>query len=120
MAQTITGIEEYKQKFEGLPLERLQEMLEFLTGLLPESELVMSYGVPTFRVAGKNLVHTATYKNHLGFYPGASGMRAFATEFSAYKTGPGSVQFPHKTALPLELIRKICQFRLKELKEKSS
>jgi uncharacterized protein YdhG (YjbR/CyaY superfamily) len=46
-------------------------------------------------------------------------MKAFKKELAAYKQGKGSVQFPHDKPLPLGLIKKIVQFRVKENVEKS-
>jgi uncharacterized protein YdhG (YjbR/CyaY superfamily) len=41
-------------------------------------------------------------------------MEAFKDELSQYKTGKGSVQFPLDQPLPLDLIRRIVEFRVKE------
>ena len=73
----------------------------------------ISYGIPTFVLNG-NLVHFAPYKNHIGFYPSPSGIRAFQEELSIYKFSKGAVQFPIDKPLPLKLISKIVKFRVKE------
>ena len=70
--------------------------------------------MPTFKLNGKNLVHFAAFKNHIGFYPIPSGIESFKKELSPYKQGKGSVQFPIEEPLPLALITKIVKFRVKE------
>jgi uncharacterized protein YdhG (YjbR/CyaY superfamily) len=45
-------------------------------------------------------------------------MDAFKKELSGYKSAKGSVQFPIDEPLPLPLIRRIVEFRVKENLEK--
>jgi uncharacterized protein YdhG (YjbR/CyaY superfamily) len=80
----------------------------------PEAEEAISYQMPTFRLAGKNLVHFAAFKNHIGFYPVPTGIAAFKKELAAYKTSKGAVQFPLDQPLPLKLIARMVKFRVKE------
>lgn len=78
----------------------------------PEAVETMSYGIPTFDVNGKHLVHFAGYARHIGFYPGAEVAIEFQPELSSYKGGKGSVQFPLDRPLPLDLVRRVVRFRL--------
>lgn len=82
-----------------------------------EIEEVISYAIPTFRYKGKNLVHIAGYKNHIGFYATPSGHAAFKEELATYKQGKGSVQFPLSTHIPYQLILRIVKFRINEIKK---
>ncbi|MGG2990925.1 hypothetical protein ABEO75_02770 [Paenibacillus macerans] len=45
----------------------------------------MSCQMPTFALAGKNLVHFAAFKNHIGFYPTPKGIEEFQAELAGYK-----------------------------------
>jgi uncharacterized protein YdhG (YjbR/CyaY superfamily) len=45
-------------------------------------------------------------------------MEAFEAELSSYKRAKGSVQFPIDEPLPLPLIRRIVEYRVKENREK--
>jgi uncharacterized protein YdhG (YjbR/CyaY superfamily) len=105
----------------GFPVD-LQVILERLRTTIkkaaPEAEETISYQIPTFRQNG-NLVHFAGYKNHIGFYPGSSGIETFKEELSTYKGGKGSVQFPIDKPLPLKLVERIVHFRVKENLEKA-
>ena len=82
----------------------------------PEAEEAIAYQMPTFRLNGKNLVHFAAFKNHIGFYPTPSGIEAFKKELSSYKGAKGSVQFPLNKPIPYDLVKKIVMFRVKEKK----
>ena len=79
-----------------------------------EARETISYGMPAFRLDGGIIVWFAAFANHIGFYPGASGIAAFKKDLGRYKYAKGSVQFPIDEPLPLALITRIVQFRAKE------
>lgn len=110
-------IDEYIADYPENVQKLLQQVRVTVSKAAPGSEEAISYGIPTFRLNG-NLVHFAAYKNHIGFYPGASGIECFTKELSAYKQGKGSVQFPLDEPLPLTLITQIVKFRVLKNKEK--
>lgn len=60
------------------------------------------------------MVHFAAYQHHIGFYPAPSGIEAFKEELAQYKGAKGSVQFPLDQPLPLDLIRRVVEFRAAE------
>lgn len=107
------SIDDYIATFPEPTQKILQELRAVIHEAAPEAQEKISYQMPTFALNG-NLVHFAAWKNHIGFYPAPSGEQAFRAELSAYETSKGSVKFPLDKALPLELIRKIVQFRLAE------
>lgn len=55
----------------------LEEMRQTIKKAAPEPVETMSYQMPAFKLNGKNLVHFAAFKNHIGFYPIPSGIEAF-------------------------------------------
>ena len=85
----------------------------------PMSEEVISYQMPAYKWNGI-LVYFAGYDNHIGFYPGASGIQTFMNELSAYHTSKGTIRLPIDKPIPTELISRIVSFRLKEKMEKIS
>ena len=93
--------------------ERLELIRSTIKAAVPEAEEVISYKMPAYKLNGM-LVYFAGYQNHIGFYPGANGIRQFQGEVSAFKNAKGSVQFPHTSPLPLDLVTKIVLFRREE------
>lgn len=91
----------------------LQQVRKTIKAAALDAEEKISYQIPTFTLKG-NLVHFAAYKSHIGFYPGASGIKTFAQELSNYQTSKGTVQFPIQDPLPLDLITTIVKFRVVE------
>jgi uncharacterized protein YdhG (YjbR/CyaY superfamily) len=73
-----------------------------------------AYSMPAYSIYNRPLVYFAAYKNHIGFYALPTGHKAFEKDFSNYKKGKGSVQFPNNDDLPLDLIRRVVLFRVEE------
>lgn len=95
----------------------LEQIRQTIKDIIPEAEETISYQIPTFKYHG-NLVHFAAYKNHIGFYPGASAIENFKDEITNYSTSKGTIQFPIDKPIPLDLISKITAFRVKQNLEK--
>lgn len=120
MAKTnFKSVEEYIKTFPAEIQKILQQVRETIKKAAPEAEETINYQIPTFKLNG-NLVHFAAFKNHIGFYPAPSGQKAFEKELSVYKSGKGSVQFPLDKPMPLALIKRIVQYRVKENSSKGS
>jgi uncharacterized protein YdhG (YjbR/CyaY superfamily) len=95
----------------------LQEIRSAIALAAPNAAQKISYQMPTFYLNG-NLVHFAACEKHIGFYPTASGVKAFEKELTGYKHAKGSIQFPSDRPLPITLIRKIVKFRVEENSKK--
>lgn len=110
-------------KFIGTFPEHTQKMLEIVRETIrkaaPEAEEHFSYMMPAYKFQGA-LVYFSGYKNHIGFYPGASGVANFKDDIAKYKTAKGSIQFPLDEPVPTDLISKIVQFRTAENLKKSA
>ena len=106
-------IDEYISLFPKDVQILLESMRQTIRKAAPKAEEVISYQMPAFKQNGV-LVYFAAFKNHIGFYPTSSGIAAFKEEISKYKNSKGAVQFPLDKKLPLGLITKIVQYRVKE------
>lgn len=106
-------IDKYISSFPITIQEVLELLRETIRKAAPEAKEVISYSMPAFKQK-RVLVYFAAYTNHIGFYPTSSGIEMFKKEFSAYKWSKGAVQFPLDKPLPLDLITRIVEFRVKE------
>lgn len=110
----MNDIDKYIAKFpEGIQ-QRLNQVREIIKMEAPEAVEGISYGMPGYKLNKKPLVYFAGYSSHIGFYATPSGHEEFAKDLQKYKQGKGSVQFPLDQALPVDLIRRIVQFRVLE------
>lgn len=113
MKAAVPDIDTYIAAFSE-PVKVMLEKLRTTIRLeVPQASEAIKYGMPTFVYQG-NLVHFAGYTKHIGFYPGASGVKAFQEELSVYPTSKGTVHFSLDEPLPLDLIRRMVRFRVAE------
>lgn len=117
---TANSIDEYIAEFPDETRELLGEMRTLIRSVAPDATETISYAIPTFDLNGKHLVHFAGFKKHIGFYPVPSGIEAFKDELAPYKSGKGSAQFPLAEPLPADLIRRIVEFRVREITGETS
>lgn len=110
------NIEEYINAAPAEVQERLWQLHNCITKAAPGAAEGLKWNMPAYSYQ-KILVTFAVFKQHIGFYPMESAIKAFSKELAKYKTASGSVQFPLNKKLPLALIKKIVQFRVKESKE---
>ena len=106
-------IDEYIASYPIETQKLLEQIRMVIKKIAPQADEVISYAIPAFKLNGM-LVWFAGYSKHIGFYPGASGIKTFKKELSIYKGAKGSVQFPLDKPLPLRLITKIVKFRVQE------
>lgn len=112
----MNAVDQYIAGFPAQVQQLLKEMRKLILKTAPDAAECISYGMPAYKLNGKPLVYFAGYKNHIGFYATPSGHSEFAKELAAYKQGKGSVQFPVSNPLPVNLIRRIIEFRIAENK----
>jgi len=118
--QQANAIDKYIEKFPKDIQEILEKVRKTVRKSAPKAEETISYGIPTFDLNGKHLVHFAAFKKHIGFYPTPAGIEQFQKELSVYKGAKGSVQFPLEKPVPFDLIGKIVRFKVKENSDRAS
>jgi uncharacterized protein YdhG (YjbR/CyaY superfamily) len=106
-------IDEYIAAYPENIREKLIEMRAAIRKAAPDAREKISYRMPAFTLNGM-LVYFAGHKNHIGLYPFTSAIKAFSQELTPYRTSKGGIQFLYTSPLPVELIRKIIEFRAKE------
>jgi len=97
----------------------LEQLRAAIRTAASKAEETISYGMPAFAQNG-TLVYFANMKNHIGFYPTASGIAAFQEELAAYEGTKGAVHFPLDRHLPLDLIQRIVRFRVEENRRRAA
>lgn len=105
-------IDEYIAQFPDV-CEILQKVRSIIRDNAPGAEERISYGMPCFR-QGENLIYFAAAKDHLGIYPTAGGVAAFAGRLTGYETTKGTIRIPWKMPIPYDLIAEITRFRVNE------
>ena len=113
MLKNIEDVDHYVASQPEAIQDRLEQLRRTIKAAAPEAEETISYGMPFYKLKGR-LVYFAAHQHHIGLYPMASGIANFQKELSKYQTSKGTVQFPFDKPMPIGLIKKIIQFRVKE------
>jgi uncharacterized protein YdhG (YjbR/CyaY superfamily) len=107
------NVDEYISTFPKNVQAILQKLRQTIKEAAPEAEEVISYQMPAFKLNGV-LVWFAAFKDHISLFPKVSTIEAFKEELANYETSKGTIRFPLNQPIPLNLIKEIVQFRLKE------
>lgn len=110
------SIDEYIEKQPEEVRGFLKNVRNAIREAVPEAEERISWAMPTFW-KGENLIHFASFKKHMGLFPGTEAIEKFSEELSDYKTSKGTIQFPYNREPDLELIKRIAIWREKRCEE---
>ena len=102
-------IEEYIAAQPEAVQPRLREIRAVIREAIPEAEERISWSMPTYW-KGRNLIHFAAGKKHIGLYPGDEATAAFAQELAAFEVSKGTIRLPYDRPLPTELIGRIARW----------
>ena len=97
---------------------RLREIREIFRAAFPDAEERISWSMPTYW-KGRNILHFAASKKHLGLYPGGEATTVFAEELKEYDVSKGTIRLPWNKELPTKLIQTIARWCYKEHKKDS-
>ena len=113
----LTTIAEYIRAAprEGQP--HLRRLYSILKSVAPEAEEAIKWGTPFF-VEPRFLFAFSAHKAHLNFAPTAAGLEPFREELENQKTTKNFLQIPYDKPLPEDLIRKIAEYRLRNVGER--
>ena len=106
-------VEEYIEAQEETVRPRLREIRDILRKALPEAEECISWSMPTYR-KGRNIIHFAAAKKHIGIYPDGEATTVFAEELAGMDVSKGTIRLPHDQEIPAALIDKIARWCYKE------
>ena len=90
----------------------LEQMRNNLGNALPDAEERIAWSMPTYW-QGRNLIHFAAAKHHIGLYPGDAAVRHFKDELGRYVSSKGSIQIPYG-AIDADLVTRIALWSLEE------
>ena len=93
----------------------LEDLRRTIRAAAPGATELINYGVPMFRLDGKNLVSYSAARNHCSFHvQSPEVMEAHAAELRGFKTTKGTVSFTHDQPIPPDLVTKLVKARIAE------
>jgi uncharacterized protein YdhG (YjbR/CyaY superfamily) len=100
---------------EGQP--HLRRLYKILRKAAPDAEEAIKWGSPFF-VEPRFVYAFSAYKGHLDFAPSTTALKAFGEELKKHRTTKNYLQVPYDEPLPEDLIRRIAEYRVREVRER--
>lgn len=111
-----TNIEEYINEAPPFAREKLRELRSLLKEAAPNATEMLKWGNPVF-FEKRILFSFSAFKTHINFMPTGPSLKPFEKELSDYITGKDTIQIPYNKPLPGPLIRKIAEYRIKDVRD---
>lgn len=106
-------VDEYLAGFDNLRAARLREIRRLSVSAAPGAQETLKWGVPAY-VDDTILFQFAGYKAHTNIVVTPSTKEALDGWFGEFETGKGSLKIPHTADLPVDLIRRLLDHRVRE------
>jgi uncharacterized protein YdhG (YjbR/CyaY superfamily) len=111
----MSDVDDFLAKVSEPAHSALQTLRAQIKAAAPGAEEVINYGVPMFRLGGKNLVSLAAAKTHCSFFVQSPAvMEQFAAELDGFDTSKGTIRFKPDKPVPSALVKKIVKARIAE------
>lgn len=113
---SVEEVDKYLAQLDEPKRSTLEQLRRTILEVVPQADQGLSYGVPVFRLEGKNVAGFSAAKNHLSYLPHSGGvLAAFSDEdLSGLKASKGALQMPIDTPLPPTLVAKLIAARRAE------
>ena len=102
----------------ALPEDRrvpMTALRDTIRAAAPDADEVITYKMPGFKLHGTFLVSYDAFKQHYSLFPSSQPIiDELGDEVAPHVAGKGTLRFPAKEPLPLDLIRRIVEIRVRE------
>lgn len=109
-------VDEYIDAAPNEAKEKLHELRAILKETAPGAEEKIKWGAAALE-EGRILFAYKAFKSHLNFIPTGPALEPFKEELKEFKTSKDSFQIPYNKPLPKDLIRRIADYRVKDVRE---
>ncbi len=106
------NVDEYIAQAPKEAQEKLQELRAAIRTTAPGAEERISYGMPYYFYKGR-LVYFQLWKKHIGLYVPTPVVEEHKSELKGYETTNATVRFYLDKKLPLDLIKKLVEARVR-------
>ena len=86
----VETVDQYIAEQDEAVRPYLNELRRILRAALPEAKEKISWSMPTYW-KGRNIIHFAASKKHLGLYPGGEATEVFADRLKDYDVSKGTI-----------------------------
>ncbi|HEX6209049.1 MAG TPA: DUF1801 domain-containing protein [Actinomycetota bacterium] len=109
------SVEEYLASLPGVARAYLEELRATILSVVPGATETISYQMPAVRSGRRIVVWYAAFKDHYSVFPATEGVReALGPEVEPYLSGKGTIRLPADEPVPVSLVERIVEARLRE------
>lgn len=114
--RSVSDVDAYLAKVPEPARNTLERVRAVIRSAVPKDATeFLSYGIPTFRHNGRNVVAYAAFKTHCSLFPlQASLIDEMQDELKGYRTAKGTLHFPLDKPFPAALLKKMVKARMAE------
>ena len=91
---------------------RLRELRAIIRSAVPEAAEVISYGMPTYKLAGTAVAHFAAAKRHCALYGALPAEFGGELRQRGLDASKGTIRFPLDQPIPEDLVRRLVVARV--------
>jgi uncharacterized protein YdhG (YjbR/CyaY superfamily) len=118
-------VNDYLKSLSTSELGEYQRIAKIVEGLVPESEVTITYNIPTWKYKGQYVLYFAAHKTHMSVYPASvelldelKGKLGNFKLTAGTKKAAGTIQFTSDNPVPEIVIREIILRRIKKIDSK--
>ncbi len=111
--QNKQTVNDYIAKSHGDAKEALVKVRFLIKQLVTTPYIeTISYGVPTIKINGKNVMHFGAFRDHLSLYPASDEMISQIPALAPHRTGKGTIQFSFNEEIDYKLVNQAIKYWL--------
>jgi uncharacterized protein YdhG (YjbR/CyaY superfamily) len=114
------SVDEY---MAGLPEDRraaMELLRRTIRAAAPATTEAISYNMPAFKLDGRFFVSYEAFKRHYSLFPWTDAMvDELGDELKPYAVGKGTLRFAADQPIPVDLVTRIIEIRLREFDVRS-
>ncbi len=115
-------VESVSDYIQGQTPEKRAELVrirKMVKKLFPDTEELVSYGVPAFKYHKRILIYYAAHTDHLSIYPASDEMiKSVGSDLGKYRVSKGTLKFTAQAPLPDKLLEAVIKFQASRIDEK--
>jgi len=110
-----TTVDEYMAGLDEDRRATLEQIRAAVKQVAPEATEAISYKMPAFKLNGRFLVSYDAFKRHSSLFPASDAVcEELGDEIAPYLSGKGTIRFPSTEPVPVDLVRRVVEIRLRE------
>jgi uncharacterized protein YdhG (YjbR/CyaY superfamily) len=111
---TATGVDQYVAALPDEAAGIVERLRRLVHAVVPDAGEKITYGMPTFTLDGRPLVHVAAWKKHVALYPLPPMDDELARDVAPFQGTEDTLRLPLGRPVPYELVERVVAALLRQ------